>query len=139
MEENEIIYDGAPISETQDDVEVETTIETIEVELIEEYDIEMFEAFPALTSDTTNNHALLNNRELDDQHPISAITGLRAELDSIEALKTIYSDKKGIADYYEWADAAYDEVGYFVSWVPNTSTIKICDGADILGVSLIAE
>ena len=51
-------------------------------------------------------------------------------------LQTIYSDKKGIADYYEWADASYDEVGYFVSWVPNTSTIKICDGADILGVSV---
>ena len=136
MEENEIIYDNVAVVEAQDDVTTEEVIRVVEVDEAEGYDVEMAEAFPATSDNPAYNHALLNNREIPDAHPISAITGLRAELDSIEALQTIYSDKKGIADYYEWADASYDEVGYFVSWVPNTSTIKICDGADILGVSV---
>lgn len=126
MEENEIIYGDASVTEVQ----------IIEMSETPEYAISLPEAFPSLTSDSMNNHALLNNRELSDQHPISAITGLRAELDIIESLKTVYSDKVGIANYYEWADAAYDSYGYFVSIVPHTSTIKICDGSDIFGVSV---
>lgn len=109
----------------------------INVLATEEYEVTMDEVTPIVMSEGgTMNHALLNNRELYDQHPITAITGLRDELDSIEALKTVYSDKRNVANYYKWNDAAYDEYGYFVSIVPDTSEIKICGGTDIFGVSV---
>ena len=136
MAENEMINDNAYALEVQDDASVTEVIEVIEVDGTPTYDIEMDEAFPSMPDDLAYNHALLNNRELNDAHPISAITGLRSELDSIEALQTVYSDKKGYATYYEWADAAYNEYGYFVSLVPGTSTIRLCGGSDIFGVSV---
>ena len=125
------------IFETQDDVEIEeVTVEVIDVTESENYNIDMFEAFPSLTDVSDNfNHALMNNRELHDQHPISAITGLRNELDKIEALQPIFSNQIGMANYYKWNSGAYDEVGYFVSLVENTSTIQICDGSNIFGVT----
>lgn len=136
MEENEIVYDDISLLENQEEVIVDEVEPIIEVTEIESYNIEMAEAFPALEGDMTYNHALLNNRELSDSHPIMAITGLREELDTIEALKTIYSDEHNVANYYKWNDAAYNEYGYFVSIVPGTSEIKICDGTDIFGVSV---
>lgn len=72
-----------------------------------------------------------------NQHTIGAITGLRAELDDIKSLKTVYSNELLHANYYKWeGDNRHDEHGYFVSLVPGTSTIKICEGSDILGVSV---
>lgn len=71
-----------------------------------------------------------------NQHPITSITGLREELDEIERIKSIYSDKYNVANYYKWRDAAYDESGYFVSLVPDSSTIQICNGSNIFGVSV---
>lgn len=137
MEENEIIYNNIPLAEEQEEVTIEEVMPTIEVTEIERYDIEMLEAFPSAEGDTSYNHALLNNREIHDAHPIVAITGLREELDSIEALQTVYSDKKGNADYYEWADGlalGKSGVGHFVTLNKNPCTISICTGDDIFGV-----
>ena len=122
MEENEIIYSAT---------------EVIETPAAEVYNIEMSEAFPASQNIDALNHALLNNREINDAHPITAITGLRQELDSIEALQTIYSDKKGNADYYEWADGNYgrdNRLGLFVTLSEKEPKISICTGDDIFGV-----
>lgn len=72
-----------------------------------------------------------------NQHTIGAITGLREELDNIKSLKTVYSDKPLQANYYKWeGNNTYDTHGYFVSLVPGESTIKICDGPDIFGVTV---
>lgn len=137
MDEKEIIYDDISLVEGQDEVTVEEVMPVIEIMEIDGYDIEMQEAFPASTGDLSLNHALLNNREIRDAHPITAITGLREELDSIEALQTVYSDKKGSADYYEWSEGramAGNGVGYFVSLNNDNQTITICNGGDIFGV-----
>lgn len=70
-----------------------------------------------------------------NQHTIGAITGLREELDNIKSLKTIYSDKHNIANYYEWKDASRASDGCFVSIVDDVK-IQICEGSDIFGVSV---
>lgn len=122
MMEEEVIYEASEIIE-------EDSAEVVE--------IEMLEAFQAPTISDSLNHALLNNREIHDAHPITAITGLREELDSIEALQTIYSNKWGNADYYAWADGLAVEqggVGYFVTLNEDAHTISICSGDDIFGV-----
>lgn len=124
------------IDETKD-VVVETEIKTIEVF---ETDVDMVESDSAFSpigeANEALRHTLLTERDVSDQHPITAITGLRNELDGIKALKTVYADKMGIANYYKWNNGAYNEYGYFVSLVPHTSEIKICDGADIFGVTV---
>lgn len=127
MQEDEVIYEVSKV------VEDATIVEESGTEVV---DVEIFEAFQAPTAGDSFNHAMLTNREIHDAHPITAITGLRDELDSIEALQTIYSDKSNVATYYKWKDAAYDEYGYFVSMIPDTSEIKVCDGSDIFGVSI---
>ena len=78
-----------------------------------------------------------HNASNPNQHTIGAITGLREELDYIKSLKTVYSNGVNVANYYEWYGGnASDNDGCFVSLVTGTSTIKICDGSDILGVSV---
>lgn len=135
----ELEYSDVGILEEQENIEMIETVEVIEVSDVPTYEIDSAEAFPALgTSNDGLRHSLLNGKELPDQHPITAITGLDERLDEIERIKTVYSDKVNIANYYEWNDSKYDEYGYFVSLVPNTSAIKICDGSDILGVSVNA-
>lgn len=124
MQEDEVIYDA---------VEEAQIIEDVIEEVV---NVEIFEAFQAPTTSDAFNHALLNNREIHDAHPITAITGLREELDEIESLKTVYSDAYNVANYYKWKDAAYDEYGYFVSIIPGTSEIEVCGGSNIFGVSV---
>lgn len=113
-------------------------IEIIETTEGTAFEVDIFEAFPAVgEANPELNHNKLNNRAISDQHPIGAITGLEKELEDIKALKTVYSDKIGVANYYKWdGDAAYDTFGYFVSLVTHNSTIKICDGGDIFGVTV---
>lgn len=81
------------------------------------------------------SHGALSGREMDGQHPISAIEGLREELDNIATLKTVYSNGKGIAQYYMWNERIEDNIGHFVTKLSN-DTIKIIDDAneDIFGV-----
>lgn len=129
------------ISEEQTDIEVIETVDVIEVEESESYEIDTLDAFPALGEDNENlRHALLNGREIADQHPITAITGLREELNEIKSLKTVYSDKINQADYYLWEDENIlqeDRVGYFVSAHSDVHEIKICTSDnDIFGVTV---
>lgn len=135
--DTEIYEQDVGIIDETKDVVVETEIKTIEVF---ETDVDMVESDSAFSpigeANEALRHTLLTERDVSDQHPITAITGLRNELDGIKALKTVYADKMGIANYYKWNNGAYNEYGYFVSLVPHTSAIKICDGADIFGVTV---
>lgn len=107
----------------------------------EVYEVEMEEVLPPVVSQGgTMNHALLNNREVPNQHPIIAIEGLREELDNIEALKENFSNKYGHANYYLWADGGgeiNERVGLFVSACEgDCSKIEVCNRGAILGVSV---
>lgn len=123
------------VKRVEAEVPTEETVEVIAVETIEDIEIEIDEAIGWSTGDGTV-HSLLIGTDDYNQHPIKAITGLRAELDEIEKLKTVYSDKTNVANYYKWKDTSYDDYGYFVSLVPGESAIKVCDGSDIFGVSV---
>lgn len=124
---DEIVYDefGEPIPVTISDY-VETEVD---------------EAFPPM-GQTNNelNHALLNNRDIPNQHPITAIEGLRDELDNIESLKTEYSNKMGFANYYPWedgGDSEHSRIGYFVTVSDRERRIKICDEqSEVFGVTI---
>ena len=110
--------------------------ELIEFTTEEEIDIAVEESIGWASGDGTY-HGNLAGREEPNQHPISSIIDLRAELNEIEALKIVESDKVGIANYYEWKSGiAYDNAGYFVSIIPGTSRIQICQGRDIFGVTV---
>ena len=127
--------DISDIDDLEQSVDTEEEMHFVQVEDAYELDIETTESTGWVGGDSTQHYSL-NGRDDYNQHPIKAITGLRAELDEIERIKTVYSDKANIANCYEWADASYDTYGYFVSLVPNTATIKICDGSEIFGVSV---
>lgn len=137
-EVNEYVVDDSIIVENEEPpIDTEVVIESAEVEVDDEIEIEIEETIGWAGGDSTRHYSL-NGRDEPNQHPIGAITGLRAELNEIERIKTVYTDKVNVANYYEWENAAYDEYGYFVSLVPSTSKIKICNGSDILGVSIEA-
>lgn len=122
-------------------VAIETDVAVIEIPVTEVVNMEMSEAFPATSDGDALNHALLHNRDVHDAHPISAITGLRDELDNIEALGSVFSNEKNCADYYLWEDGnpnLENRVGYFVSICDDVRTIKRCQGEDIFGVTVDA-
>lgn len=134
-------YDELYMTEKQDEIGVIETVDIIEVEDFETYTIDSEVAFPSLGERNEKlKHPLLNGRELEDQHPITAITGLREELDDIEALDVVYSDEKNQADYYEWEDENIlqeNRIGYFVTPCEDINKIKICTENDsILGVTV---
>ena len=134
--ELEDIVEGEIVAEDlEQSIETESIIEVAEAEPVEEIEIEVDEAVGWTSGDNTRHYSLYG-RDEPDQHPISAITGLRGELDEIGRLKTIYSDEVGLANYYKWHDGVYDDYGYFVSLVQGTNHIQICDGADIFGVTV---
>ena len=133
--EDEIIEAEPEIEDVNSDADVEETSEYIETEAVETIDVEVDEAIGWSGSDGST-HSGLYDKNTPNQHIITSITGLREELDEIKALKTVYSDGFNVANYYKWDGAAYDEYGYFVSVVPGTSKIKICEGSDIFGVSV---
>lgn len=128
----------------------ESEVEVIDVNDAEIVDIELAEVFGTIDeANNALNHALLHNRDIQDQHPITAITGLRAELDEIESLKTVYSDEKQQADYYLWHDENplfENRDGLFVSMHKDVEhnifhsalcCIEICDGSqDVFGVTV---
>ena len=83
------------IIENDNGIEIKETLDVIEVSDATLITVDLLEAFPALGEGNQNlRHSLLNERELYDQHPITAITGLREELDDIESLGVIYSNEK---------------------------------------------
>ena len=137
--DTEVYEQDIRVVDETDQVIVETEMQTIEVF---EEDVSVVESDNAFSPIGEPNellrHTLLTEREADDQHPITAITGLRAELDEIEKLKTVYSDKKNHANYYQWEDgnaAKEDRVGYFVSVCADE--IKLCTlESDVFGVTV---
>lgn len=137
LELEEVVESEINVEDSEYEAESEETVEAVEVEVLEEIEIEMNEAVGWTGGDNTRHYSL-SGRDEANQHPISAITGLESELNKINALKTVVSDKIGVANYYKWNNGAYNEYGYFVSLVPNTSTIKICEGTDIFGVTVDA-
>ncbi|MEE1303279.1 MAG: peptidase G2 autoproteolytic cleavage domain-containing protein, partial [Bacteroidales bacterium] len=146
MEEEKILiyneennYDTVVVEHT-DEIIYDETIQVVEVDEQELFNVGTDSAFAALGAQNEQlNHALLHNRDAQDQHTIQSITGLRAELDGIHALKTVESDKRGYANYYEWRDAQNllpgDRIGYFVSIHENDHKISICKSdEEIFGV-----
>ena len=131
----EIVEGEVAAEDLSQDIEAYISAEAAEVVPTEEIEIEIDESVGWVGGDSTRHYSL-SGRDEPDQHTIKSITGLRDELDDIKSLKTICSDKIGFANYYEWNDGSYDDFGYFVSLVPHTSTIKICEGADIFGVTV---
>ena len=113
----------------------ESETEYVEVSPSTEADIQVYEG-DGWNSGESKRHSDLPDKYEPNQHIIESISGLREELDEIEALKTVYSDKHNVANYYKWSDSVLDESGYFVSLVPHTDEIIICDGSDIFGVTV---
>jgi hypothetical protein len=114
--------------------EIITTPIVIDTQATEIIEVEVTEAFQSSANGVT--HDSLPDRNLSGAHVITAIEGLRDELDEIEALKVVYSNKKGNADYYEWADgnvAADNRTGLFVS-LNDDGKIALCTGDNIFGV-----
>lgn len=110
--------------------------------IIEEIDIE--EEIGAVAG-SAGRHSNLGGRDATDQHPITSITGLRAELDTIESLQTVYSDQKQQADYYKWYDENQNNVDrtcLFVTAIQDENgdvRIKPCDAdSDVIGVTVSA-
>lgn len=145
MDEDKItqLEEGTAITQSGEGIAV-TNVNDINVEDVGSVDIEMDDAFPSISSDgsgETVNHALLNGRELSDQHPISAISGLRKELDSIEAVKRIYSSENGLGEFRKWNDEKpewTDRSGYFVKLVVGTENVDFCtNDDDVYGVSVM--
>lgn len=139
--DEELEYGDIVISDEQEHIGIEETVEVIEVFDVPTYEIDTMEAFSALGEPNEGlKHQLLNGKELPDQHPITAITGLREELDDIESLKTVYSDKRYQANYYLWEDGntwLENRVGYFVSACSDINQIKLCTyNDDIFGVTV---
>ena len=127
------------IEDSSTDVGVQIMSETVSVEDTEVVVVESQNAFAPLGEpNELLKHSLMTGRDLHDQHPITAITGLRDELDCIEALGIVYSDKRYQADYYLWEDNnPQQEIrdGLFVSICEDTNKIKICSNEDeIYGV-----
>ena len=120
--------------------EHQEVIQTIDVAVEEPVVVEVEEAFTAFGEpNEALKHSLMTERELPDQHPIIAISGLREELNSIEALQTVYSNEKYQADYYEWEDgnpSQENRVGFFVSAGSTIRVINICTGKDVYGVTV---
>lgn len=115
MEENKITVEEISTTNENQNTETQQIEQTIDVEEIKPFEVETNEVL--VTSGEFNenlNHALLNNRELPNQHPIIAIEGLQTKLDNIEALKLVRSNLSGHADYYLWGDTEDIGPGYFV-------------------------
>ena len=116
----------------------EITTDIVEIEAVKEVEISMEETVGWVGGDSTRHYSLYGRDEA-NQHPIQAITGLRAELDQIESLQTVYSDKKQQADYYLWHqdEIPTNPTGLFVSIYEGTNDICVCDGTtDVFGVTI---
>lgn len=111
------------------------------IELEEELDevvIDIEESI-GFVSGKAGMHVDLPDRNNPNQHEIKAITRLGDELKTIKELKTVYSNKVGVANYYKWSDGkSHDEYGYFVT-LDSANTIKLCNGNNndaIFGVTV---
>ena len=133
----EVVIDVSAEDHQQHVVDIDMVSASVKSEEIEEVEIEIEESIGWVGGDSTMHYSLAG-RDRNDQHPITAITGLREKLEEIERIKTVYSDKAGLSNYYKWNGDAHD-YGYFVSLVPNTTNIDICSGKDIFGVVVLSS
>lgn len=124
-----------PIENVNSEIQLDESIDEVVIEQEEDVGIDISESVGWVRGDSRYHDSLLGI-EYPNQHPIEAITGLREELDDIEKLQSVFSNHCNVANYYKWKDVAYDEYGYFVSFVPEESTIRLCSGEDIIGVSV---
>lgn len=132
----EVVVTEPAIEDVDNSPEVDEAIEEVEASETEIINVEIDEIIGWSGADG-KTHSGLPDRHGANQHLITSITGLREELDKIEKLKTVYSDKVGFANYYKWeGNKTYDTYGYFVSLTSDEFAIKICEGSDILGVSV---
>ena len=141
LEKNAEMYEGIDAEENTNSTTQEETVEYIDVQEQEPYVIEVEEAFASNVENDELNHALLNNRDESDQHPIRAITDLQNILNDIQSLKgTLYASSGGLSEFRKWADEnpSWDNrSGYFVSIV-NNGEIAICnkEANDVYGVTV---
>ena len=131
----EIVEGEINAEDLEQNIDTEEFVKTVEVDANDEVEISVGESIGWIGGDSTRHYSL-SGRDEPNQHPIGAIAGLRSELDKIKALQTVYSDTVGVANYYKWSSGTYNEVGYFVSLVPQTSMIQICGGDNIFGVTV---
>lgn len=150
MEDEKIIiyneennYESVDVIENTDGIIYDETIQLVEINEPELFTVGVDNAFASTGQQNKQlNHALLHNRDITDQHPIVAITGLREELDGIHALKTVESNKRGYANYYMWKDSENsfptDTIGYFVSIHTRDHKISIINDSktEIFGVTV---
>lgn len=116
---------------------VEQTVEEYEIIVNPENEIsvDVGEGMGWISGDT-RYHDSLAGTELPNQHPITAIEGLREELDTIEALKTVESNETNVANYYQVADANV-RVNRFVSFKDGETSVILCNGSTpIFGVTV---
>lgn len=104
-------------------------------------DIEIDEAFPYVPENGAMlNHSFMYGRELSNQHPIAAITGLEEKLNDISSVKQVYSTQSGLSEFRKWDDNnpnSEDRSGYFVSIVEGTENVTISSvTSDVYGVSV---
>ena len=133
IEDVEVTEMDIPAEDITDDVSIEETVYEVVVEPEDEVVIDISESMGWVSGDDRYHNSLLGI-DFPNQHPITAITGLRDELDEIEKLQTVYSNKRGNADYYEWTDGhAIEDAGYFVT-LNEDDQISICSGDNIFGV-----
>ena len=135
LEAEEVVESEVHAEDLEQTIQTEESAETVEVEVAQEIEVSVDEAVGWVGGDSTRHYSLYG-RDEPNQHPISAITGLRAELDEIEKLQTVFSDKYNHANYYKWQITPEIPVGLFVS-CPTADYIKVCNSTDeIFGVTV---
>ena len=139
LENEEVVEVEVKTEDLEQNIKTEELTETVEVEPIEEIEVEMTESIGWVGGDSTRHYSLYG-RDEPDQHPISAITGLREELNDIEALDVVYSNEKNQANYYLWEDENIlqeNRIGYFVEISFDINKIKKCTSDNnIFGVTV---
>ena len=144
---DEINYEAIDIKDLEPDIEQVETVEYVEVKDVEEVVVETDEAFASFgSSDAVVKHNDLKDRDVSDQHPIEAITGLEYILNELSSPRTVdvYTVNRGYAEFRPWKDKnknAEGRLGYFVSLVDNNDNnewIKICNAEydDVYGVTV---
>ena len=96
--EAEIVETDVDINPEEVNIDTVELTEAIEVEQTEEVYIDMSESIGWVGGDNTMHYSMAG-RDEPNQHPIEAISGLRNELDEIERIKTVFSDKFNVANY----------------------------------------
>ena len=138
--EEETNIEGIEFSEQE--ITSDETTEYISINDLETIEIEIEENLATFggNGDITS-HNDLAGRDISDQHPISAITGLEGKLDALSSTSNVYSTAGGFAELRLWAkDAKTRDVGYFVSLtndIDGNTYVGICnEDTSVYGVTV---